>query len=89
MLYPNYPNPFNSKTQFKFSLLKPSNIYVEIINIKGSKVKTIFQGPKTEGTHFIYWDGKDRRGLILGSGVYFVLFKGENFSKKQKVLLIK
>lgn len=89
MLYPNYPNPFNSKTQIKFSLLKPSNIYVEIIDIKGSKVKTIFQGLKTEGTHFIYWDGKDRRGLILGSGVYFVLFKGENFSKKQKVLLIK
>ena len=89
ILYPNYPNPFNLKTQIKFSLLKSSNISIEIIDIMGSKVKTIFQGLKAEGKHSLYWDAKDREGAILGSGVYFVLIKGENFLKKQKVLLIK
>ena len=89
ILYPNYPNPFNLKTQIKFSLLKSSNISIEIIDIMGSKVKTIFQGLKAEGKHSLYWDAQGREGAILASGVYFVLIKGENFSKKQKVLLIK
>ena len=88
-LYPNYPNPFNLKTQIKFSLLKSSNISIEVIDIKGSKVKTIFQGIKPEGLNSVYWDSKDREGVVSGSGVYFVLVKGKNFSKKQKIILVK
>jgi endonuclease/exonuclease/phosphatase family metal-dependent hydrolase len=88
-IHPNYPNPFNLNTQIKFSLLKSSNISIEIIDIKGSKVKTIFQGIKPEGLNSMYWDSKDREGVVSGSGVYFVLFKGKNFSKKQKIILVK
>ena len=88
-LHPNYPNPFNLKTQIKFSLLKSSNISIQIIDIKGSKVKTIFQGIKPEGLNSVYWDSKDREGVVSGSGVYFVLVKGKNFSKKQKIILVK
>ncbi|MFL3008518.1 MAG: T9SS type A sorting domain-containing protein [Candidatus Neomarinimicrobiota bacterium] len=89
MLYPNYPNPFNLKTQIKFSLTKSSNISIEIIDIRGFILKTIFQGIKAQGTHSLYWDSTDKEGSILGSGVYFIVVKGENFSKKQKVLLVK
>ncbi len=89
ILFPNYPNPFNSQTKIKFSLLTKSKISIQIIDVSGSLVKTIYLGMKSKGMHSFYWDGKDLGGFSLGSGLYFALIKGNNFSEKQKIILLK
>lgn len=73
-LHQNYPNPFNPNTTIKYSLSKDSQIVINIFNILGKKIKTLFEGFKGSGEHFI-----ELRGSDLSSGTYFVqLVSGKN-----------
>ncbi|GJQ61035.1 MAG: hypothetical protein SCALA702_00880 [Melioribacteraceae bacterium] len=47
----NYPNPFNSSTNIEFSLVKDSNIRLEVFNILGQKIMDLKQGPREKGHH--------------------------------------
>jgi flagellar hook assembly protein FlgD len=43
-----------------------------------------------EGTWSVEWDGKNSRGIRVGSGVYFYQLKTESgFTKTQKMILLK
>ena len=102
LLYQNYPNPFNAGTEIRFQL--PKNVYVEltIYNILGQTVRTLVQGHKNAGHHLLQWDGRNRDGLIVPSGVYFsrlIIKKQENlkgrnierilYNNVRKMLMVK
>ncbi|MBN2031528.1 T9SS type A sorting domain-containing protein [bacterium] len=80
----NYPNPFNPATTITFGLPKASKVTVQIYNIKGEFVFTLFQGRKEAGYHSIEWDG-----TAFPSGAYFIKMEAENFVKVRKCVLIK
>jgi len=86
-----YPNPFNNKVKVVFQIFKPGRVIIEIYNIKGKKIKTLFNGEKsTVGKNVISWDGSDDMGMMVASGTYFITLKGNNNQvAAQKVLLIK
>jgi hypothetical protein len=64
----------------------PSNGKVEIsvYNVSGRKVTTLVDKELKKGRYQLVWDGLDRRGLPLPSGVYFVVmnFQGAHLTKK-------
>lgn len=77
-----YPNPFTQEIKIEWqgaAMGKPFNL--EIYNAIGRKVKSFPQGVKT---HSIVWDGKDNKGNLLPSGIYFCKFQagGKSFMKK-------
>jgi len=78
-LYPNYPNPFNPQTVIKFSLDRQSFINLEIYDINGRKVSTLFKGIRRAGTYILRWNAD-----LFASGVYFVHLatEGKNFVRK-------
>jgi hypothetical protein len=80
----NYPNPFNSQTMIRFYLSESSDISVEIFDILGRKVETLFNSNLQEGEHNISWDGDDHPG-----GVYLYSVRGEDFNITRKMLLLK
>jgi hypothetical protein len=88
-LYDNYPNPFNPSTTISFALPQKSFVTIEIYDILGQKVTTLFDGLKEAGFHGIVWatDG-------ISSGLYVYRFtaegvRGDNFSAFRKCVLIK
>ncbi len=83
-LYPNYPNPFNPSTTISFYLPGITDLKVSIINILGEKVATLSENTFSAGLHKIIFDAKG-----FSSGVYFVLFQSNQFTKTQKILLLK
>ncbi len=66
----NYPNPFNPTTTIEFSVESDSNIELIIYNIKGQKIKTATQKQYEKGIHSIIWDGDDKFGKSVSSGIY-------------------
>lgn len=88
-LHQNYPNPFNPKTEIQFDLPKSGLVEVVIYNVMGQKINTLVSGELSPGFHTIEWNGKDRNGQSVASGMYFYSFKSQGFNSIRKMLLLK
>jgi len=72
-LSPNYPNPFNESTAMTFSL--PNNIgkaSLDIYNVLGQKVLTLWKGTADGRMHQVIWNGRNTYNIPVSSGTYFV-----------------
>jgi hypothetical protein len=89
----NYPNPFNPTTTIRFALAQPGVIRLEIYDLAGRLVRTLINNEnKISGEHLVIWDGRDDRGNLAGSGVYFYRFfsnGSNNFEKTRKMVLLR
>jgi hypothetical protein len=84
----NYPNPFNPTTEIKYLAPKTGAVKIDVYNVAGQLVKTVFNGTVEAGIQKITWDGKDANGSIAVSGVYFYkLSAGDQVSTGKMVLL--
>jgi hypothetical protein len=68
----NYPNPFNPETTIPFSISGSSRyrVRLEIYNVLGQKVHTLVNDLLPPGEYEIKWDGRDRQGNSVASGLY-------------------
>ncbi len=92
-LHPNYPNPFNPSTTLRFDIpaLSSGQQTVEMIifNSQGQKIRTVFKGALTAGTHELSWNGISDIGEPVSSGMYYAVLKMENLVRTTKLLLVK
>ena len=86
----NYPNPFYSETTISFSTKQNSIIELNIYNIKGQQVRSIFSGQQNAGDHSITWNGRYDNGNEAGSGIYlYKLQVNDRLSATKKCLLLR
>lgn len=83
-LFQNYPNPFNASTIIKYGLREPSQVTVEIYDVIGRKVETLFDGSQPAGYHSIIWNSGDNP-----SGIYFYKIWAGEFTDTKKMILLK
>jgi len=88
-LSPNWPNPFNPATSFKYSIAKECHVKIVICNILGQKVTTLVDEVKSAGNHFAMWDGKNAQGRDVASGLYFYVIQAGEFTQSKKMMIIK
>jgi FlgD Ig-like domain len=88
-LYQNYPNPFNPSTKIQYTIPSPGDVTVNIYDINGRLVRTLFKSFQDAGVHLLVWDSRNNSGNMVASGAYFcqVLFNKTSLIKK--LLLIK
>ena len=80
-----YPNPFNSATSIEVLInSKNVNASLYIVDIKGKKVQTIFNGKMETGRHLFNWNPNQNP-----SSIYFSVLKTSNSIKTKKLMLIK
>ena len=92
ILNKNFPNPFNPNTQIRFIVpQKAANemITLEIFNVLGQKVCTLFSGVAAPGQHTIRWNGLSDGGQQVNSGIYIYRLSGKNVSITRRMLLLK
>jgi len=84
---PPYPNPFNSNTVINLDE-NVSEVEVKIYNILGEMVNKF-----KVNDNKINWNGKDRFGNEVHSGIYLITYKTENNEEKKayinKVIYLK
>jgi hypothetical protein len=93
----NYPNPFNPATKIRFSLPNPSeggvwqiNVSLIVYDVLGRSIAELIpplrggQEGLSPGNYEVTFDASD-----LSSGIYFYKLSAGNFTKTNKMILIK
>lgn len=88
-LYQNYPNPFNPTTTISFSLESRDYVKLQIYNMEGRLVRTLFEGTLSAGVHSFNWDATDSHNARVPSGVYFYSLMTPSGKLTKKMVLIK
>ncbi|MBK9099019.1 MAG: VCBS repeat-containing protein [bacterium] len=84
-----FPNPFNPGTQIRIFTKEAQFTTIDIFNSLGEKVKSLHNDYMPAGTNSFYWYGDNNAGVILPSGVYFILASSDINSEAIKVLFLK
>lgn len=84
----NSPNPFTKSTEISFQIREKCLTELAIFNAAGQRIKTIIKQTKKPGIYTVRWNGKDTKGSIVSSGVYFYKIKMKNFTMTRKILFI-
>lgn len=79
MLYPPYPNPFNSSTTISFNLPNTIDMELAIYDILCRKMDTLVSGVTVKGEYNMVWDAQN-----LASGIYLIKlsYGDKTFSRK-------
>ena len=72
-----------------FDLPKAGAAKVEIYNVKGQLVRTLFDDVAPFGRTSLVWNGQDNNGSTVGSGVYFYRLNANGHSESRKMMLLK
>ena len=67
----NFPNPFNLSTIVPVDVPAQSYVALEVFDLLGRRVVTLFSGDISAGRHYFEWNGTNASGMTLSSGVYF------------------
>jgi hypothetical protein len=70
VLRQNYPNPFNGGTTIRYSLQRPAQVKLEVLNMLGQVVVTLADGVQSKGEKSVVWTGTDSNGHPVASGTY-------------------
>ena len=88
----NYPNPFNPSTQFIVNIPQTHsqlNATIDVYDILGKKIKTLFSGQIAPGQYRLVWDGNNNFGQQVSGGMYIYSFSSEKFNYAKRMLLVK
>ena len=85
----NYPNPFNPTTVIGIRFEHPERGTLTILNARRQQVRLLESGLFEAGIREFTWDGRDEKGQMCSSGLYYALFKGEGRTLIQKMVLVK
>lgn len=80
----NYPNPFNPVTTIRYEIPIRSNVNISVFNILGELVSVLVNEIQESKTYEIKFDAS-----LLPSGVYIYRINSENYTRSQKMVLIK
>jgi len=65
-----YPNPFGQQARLEFDIKAPTLVKVAIFNLRGQKIRELFKGDLSSGSHQLEWDGLDASGISVSNGIY-------------------
>ena len=88
-LHPAYPNPFNAEVALSFDLPKATAVALVLYDALGQPVRHIVDGPLAAGRYQFGWDGRDRRGRAVASGIYFYRLVADSFVAVGRLALVR
>lgn len=84
LLYPNFPNPFNSETTIVYSVARKGKIKLSVNNLLGQEIEVLINKIQSAGKYCVHFDASK-----LSSGVYIYRLYADSDFKTNKMLYIK
>jgi hypothetical protein len=83
------PNPFSETLDIHYGVAADHRwVSVGVFDVAGRLVAQLREGPAQAGEYNVAWDGTDRRGARVSSGVYFVRVRVGSEALERKVVLL-
>lgn len=92
LLFQNYPNPFNAETEIRYQIPDsrfPLHTTLKVYNVLGQEVRTLVDTIQPAGSYSITWDGRDRKGHDMVSGIYYCRMTAGRFAGTIQMVLLK
>jgi flagellar hook assembly protein FlgD len=68
---------------------RPIHTTLKIYTIWGQLVRVLADEEKSAGSYTVYWDGNDKNGQPVSSGIYFYKLSAGDFTEVKKMVLSK
>lgn len=65
-----YPNPASASANIRYKLELGSEVLLSVYDLRGRRVRRLYEGNQAKGWHSLIFDGKDDRQIRLGRGIY-------------------
>ena len=93
-LLQNFPNPFNPETWLPYRLASDVPVSIQIFNAQGKLLRELNLGEQKAGSYLTrdtaaYWDGRNRSGESVSSGVYFYTLEAGSYEATRRMLILK
>jgi len=88
-LHDNYPNPFNPITNIKYDIPENTHVTLAIYNTLGQHVIDLVNEEQPAGYYHLQWNGLNKRGTPVGSGLYIYRLTAEGYTKSAKMTFLK
>lgn len=83
-----YPNPTSSEATINFATEK-AFCRIEVVDITGRKIRTLFEGVLDDGEYSFTWDGSNTAGYLLPNGLYLVRVQSGSKLSIEKLMIAK
>jgi hypothetical protein len=81
-----WPNPFRASTRIAFDVPSQGHVTLEVFDVLGRRVRTLWNGSLPPGAHRVQWNGDAENAV---SGVYFIRLSQGNASVTTKMILVR
>jgi len=75
LLVPNRPNPSGAPTEIGYRLERSGPVELQICDVGGRLVRSLFTGELSAGDHRSVWDLRDDGGRSVPSGTYYLFVR--------------
>jgi endonuclease I len=89
ILHQNVPKPINPSTTNSYELDSPGQVELQVFDLAGRLVRTLFRGSEEAGRHEKVWLGRDQGGRTVATGVYFYRLHAGDETETRRMLLAK
>lgn len=84
-----YPNPFRECVNFSLNQEKAFQLRINVYNLKGELVKTIFDGTAKSGISYYTWNGTDSSLRPVPNGIYLLNISEEKHNLTRKIIKLR
>jgi flagellar hook capping protein FlgD len=89
-LRPPVPNPTAGYVLLAFELTGRSDVAIDVIDVRGSRVRALVHRAMDAGLHSVTWNGLDESGHRVAPGVYFFgLSVNGGPSERRRVVIVR
>tara|TARA_B100001013_G_C24613231_1_gene444087 strand:- start:192 stop:2003 length:1812 start_codon:yes stop_codon:yes gene_type:complete len=91
----NYPNPFNPRTIIEYDIpynttgLEQISTSLVVYDLLGREVARLVDEKLAPGKYSIVWNGMNKFGIRVASGIYFYSLSTGSFSNTRKMILLR
>lgn len=88
-LLQNIPNPFNPSTTIAFEISLESLVNLDVYRADGRWITNLAHRQHTPGSYRVVWNGQDRAGMDVPSGMYFAKLRAAGEQAVVKMILLR
>ncbi len=86
----NAPNPVGrAGTEFSFTLPEPTVVTLRVFDVQGREVAVLLDKSRQQGTVALRWDGRDRHGREVASGVYVYRLEAGRIVRARNLVIVR
>ncbi len=85
----NFPKPFNPSTTIRYGLPEQMKVRISVYSILGQEVAVIVNAVQAPATYTASWNGKNRQGIDMPSGMYIIRLQAGEAQIVKKAMLVR